>query len=95
MKRGIPNIMMDQDNRAKRINPQLLPSTAIAVQQYTAYGGNISEPCSFGTDPLETNIIKKDIRYQSFCEVCNGCSSSYRKALKFLIEITYRLAHSS
>ncbi len=31
MKRGIPNVVMDLDNRAKKINPQLLPSARSAV----------------------------------------------------------------
>lgn len=105
MKRGIPKVLMELDNRAKRINPQFLPSTTVAVQQYGVNGGTISGPCSFGTDPLETNTWKKMIRYQSFCsrysfkslfcEVSNGCGSSFSNALKFLIDVTYRLAHSS
>ncbi len=55
MKRGIPNVVMNLDNRAKKINPQLLPSARSAVQRYQSQGGVISEPCSFGRDPLESN----------------------------------------
>lgn len=100
MKRGIPNVLMNEDNRARRIDARLLPSTAVAVQQYTANGGTISSPCSFGTDPL-IDPNKKSIRDQAFYSrysvkliFCNGCDSSYKSALKFLIDTTYRLSHS-
>lgn len=101
MKRGIPNRMMNLDNRTRKINPSLLPSTKEAVQLYP---GHISEPCSFGMDPLEESVLKKDIRFESFCsrysfetlfsEVCNGSTSSFSKALLFLIDTTYRLSSS-
>ncbi len=58
MKRGIPNVVMNLDNRAKKINPHLLPSAGSAVQRYQSQGGVISEPCSFGRDPLEINDVK-------------------------------------
>ena len=102
MKRGVPNRLMNLDNRAKRVDPTLLPSVEQAVQMYP---GAISEPCSFGVDPLETNISKKTIRLESFCsrysfqtlfsEVSNGCGSSFASALLFLIDTTYRLSSSS
>lgn len=102
MKRGIPNVVMNLDNRAKKINPELLPSVEEAVEQYD---GVISQPCSFGTDPLQQCTAKKTIRYDTFCskysfkilfcEVSNGCGSTFICALKFLIDITYRLAYSS
>lgn len=106
MKRGVPNVLMNLDNRAKKINHQLLPSTDTAMQQYSATtGGTISEPCSFGTDPLEADPRKMMIRYESFCsqfslnslfcEASNGCGSSFCNALKFLIDVSYRLSHSS
>lgn len=105
MKRGIPNVLMDLDNRAKKINPRLLPPAEMAAEQYrTDLGGTISEPCYFGTDPLQSNT-KKALRDQSFCaqysfkllfcDVSNGCGSSFRSALKFFIGISYRMANSS
>lgn len=102
MKRGIPNAVMGLDNRCKKVNPNLLPSTEEAIQQYD---GVISQPCSFGIDPLQQYTAKKTIRYDSFCskysfkmlfcEVSNGCDSTFISALKYLIDITYRLAYSS
>lgn len=104
MKRGVPNIIMNLDNRAKHIDPDLLPSAAVAIEQYRTNGGNISDPCSFGSDPIGSNTSKKDIRYHSFtshysfntlfCEVSNGCGSSFSSGLRFFIDVTYRLANS-
>lgn len=101
MRRGIPNRLMNIDNRAKRIDTSLMPTTEEAVEQY---GGRISEPCTFGTDPLESNNILKDVRYEAFfskfsfqnlfCHVSNGCGESFSDALLFFIDITFRLSHS-
>jgi len=99
MKRGVPNRLMNLDNRAKRIDPVLLPTTEEAVELYP---GTISEPCRFGVDPLESSISRKNVRWESFCsrysfqtlfsEVSNGCCSSFASALLFFIDITYRLS---
>ena len=99
MKRGVPNRLMNIDNRAKKIDPTLLPSTEEAVELYP---GTISEPCGFGTDPLESSSSKRSIRLEAFCsrysfetlfsEVSNGCGTSFSKALLFLIDTSYRLS---
>lgn len=99
MKRGIPNRLMDFDNRAKKIDPALLPSAPEAVAYYP---GNISEPCGYGVDPLESDTSKQSIRYESFCavysfqllfsEVSNGYGTTFAQALLFLIDVTYRLS---
>jgi hypothetical protein len=101
MKRGVPNRLMNFDNRTRKIDSTLLPSASEAVD---CYPGNISEPCGYGVDPLESSVSKQSIRYESFCanysfqllfsEVSNGCGSSFAQALLFLIDITYRLSHS-
>ncbi len=101
MKRGIPNRLMNLDNRTRKIDPALLPSASEAVERYP---GKISEPCGYGVDPLESNVSKQSIRYESFCahysfqllfsEVSNGCGTSFAQALLFLIDITYRLSRS-
>jgi len=105
MIRGVPNRLMNLDNRAKRIDSSLLPMTAEAKAQYNSSGGNISDPFHFGIDPLESSISLKTIRYESFCrrysfqtlfcEVSNGCGTLFAKALLFLIDTSYRLSHSS
>ena len=105
MKRGVSDIVMTLDNRTKKINSQLLPSTRSAVERYSAQGGAISEPCTFGRDPSENSDTKKVIRYETFCsrysfkslfcDISNGSGLSFRNALIFFIDVTYRLAHSS
>ena len=105
MNRGIPNILMRSDNRSKQIDPRLLPSVRSATEQYNAHGGTISEPCSFGIDPLEYSDMKKSIRYETFCsrysfkslfcDVSNGCGSSFKEALCYFIDVTYRLARTT
>ena len=97
--------MMNSDSRSKKVNSQLVQSTRAAIEEYSAHGGCITELCVFGRDPLEGDNDKRSIRYETFCsryefkslfcEVSNGCGSSFRNALKFLIDISYRLAHSS
>ena len=96
-------MLMNRDNRAKRIDLCLLPSEA--VSHYTSAGGCLAGPCQFGTDPLELCPTKKDIRLQSFCskfnfkalfcDVSNGCGSSFSSAFKYFVDVTYRLSHSS
>ena len=102
MKRGIPNKLMSYDNKAKKIDPTFLPTVEEAVGLYP---GTISESCSFGMDPLESNSLKQKMRYESFCSrysfeslftaATNGCGSLFAGALIFFIDITYRLSHTS
>lgn len=101
-KRGIPDQLMNKDNRAKKISPSLLPQTSIAVQMYRNDGGSISEPTIFGVDPLASDVRKQSIRLQAFLssysfeklfyEVSNDYGHNFKKALKFFIDITYRLS---
>lgn len=79
MKRGVPNRLMNRDNRVKKIDLSLLPTVEEAL---ASYPGSIFEPCGFGVDPLEQQPAK---RYDSFCyyysfqslfaEVGNGIGS--------------------
>ena len=64
MKRGIPNRMMNLDNRTRKIDLSLLPESDEAVQLYP---GIISPPCNFGVDPLHSDDSKKNIRLEVFC----------------------------
>ena len=52
MRRGVPNILMNQSSNAKKINLNLLPSSSQAVQIYTSSGGVLTEPYQFGIDPI-------------------------------------------
>ena len=96
---------MNSDNQTKQyIDPRLLPSVSNAVDQYHANNKTISQPCSFGVDPLQ-NLSKKTTRFDAFTshysfqtlffEVSNGCTASFVSALNFFIDITYRLSVST
>ena len=50
--RGIPNELMEKNNQAAQINPQLLPSPDVAVQQYESSGSHLTLFSPFGNDPL-------------------------------------------
>ena len=50
--RGVPNRLMQQDNRARVVILSLLPQTNQAIQLYESSGGRLSDPTSFGSDPL-------------------------------------------
>ena len=104
MRRGVPNILMNQSSNAKKINLNLLPSSSQAVQIYTSSGGVLTEPYQFGIDPIAC-VGKKLIRHTSFTqkfpsfdhifhEVVNGNSSPFKNALIFFIDITKRLSLS-
>ena len=104
MRRGIPNVLMELDNRARKICPLLFPSTTMAISQYNMNGSTISDPCYFGTDPLQNYEAKMTIRREVFdsrytfnslfSDISCCCGSSFSSALTFLIDVTFRLAHS-
>ena len=102
--RGIPNILMDRDNRARQIPATLLPDPQQAVQMYRDSGGSLTDPASYGDDPLAENDNKKQIRERCFGErfsletvfhkLVNGDSSPFREAILFYIDVTRRLSSS-
>ena len=64
----VPNVRMNIDNRSKKIDTQLLPTSSRAVQIYEPNGGRISEMTEFGHDPIANNATKCAIRMQAFTE---------------------------
>ena len=105
MPRGIPDILMMRNYKAQKINMSLLPSPELAVQMYTNAGGSLTDPESFGNDPISTLPSKVDIRKAAFVEkfpsledmfheLVNGDSSKFKKGLLYYIDITKRLAAS-
>ena len=101
-KRGIPDQLMAKNNRAMKINCQVLPRTPEAVEMYTREGGSLSEPATFGVDPLVSDARKQALRLQSFTssysfeslfyEVSNNNGEPFVKAFKHLVNITSRLS---
>lgn len=53
---GVPNVLMGQDNRVSRISTGLIPNPQLAVQMYTDCWVRLTDPESFGSDPLANNI---------------------------------------
>ena len=102
--RGIPNVRMGRDNRARRIPATLLPDPQQAVQMYRDSGGSLTDPAPYGSDPLAENDHKRQIREQSFGErfsletvfhkLVNGDYSPFREAVLFYIDVTRRLSAS-
>ena len=90
----VPNVRMNIDNRAKKIDTQLLPTTSRAVQIYEQNGGRINEMTEFGHNPIANNATKCAMRMQAFTEkyssfdhifsnLVNGNSTPFKNALKF------------
>ena len=105
MLRGVPNRLMLKDNRAKKVRNNVLPNSAQAIQMFEANGGHLTEDSSFGIDPLANDMEKFQIRetvfgtkYPSFDPVfhnlVNGNDALFQNALKFFVDITYRLSAS-
>ena len=95
----IPNVRMSSNNRARKINPHLLPTSIAAVQLYEERGGRLREVSEFGQDPIANNTDKYRIRMQAFTEkypsfeyifssLVNGNTVPFKNALKFYISIT-------
>lgn len=105
MPRGIPDVLMMRNNRAKRIDVSMLPSPDLALRMYRNAGGSLTDPEPFGNDPICTNQEKVDIRESAFLkkfpsfsdmfhEIVNGESSKFKKGLLYYIDITKRLTAS-
>lgn len=103
--RGIPNQLMLKNNKARMIDPRVIPTSDQAVQLYEQNGGRLTEPVQFGRDPLECDAMKKTIREQAFQEkypsldlmfhqLVNGDTTLFQQALKFYISTTHRLSHT-
>ena len=96
---------MMKNNKAKKIDVSILPSPDLALQMYHNGGGSLTDPESFGNDPICTYPEKVDIRERAFLkkfpsfsdifyEIVNGNSSKFKKGLLYYIDITKRLAAS-
>lgn len=103
MRAHVPVQVMRANNKAKKITPHILPRPQYAAQQYRANGGSITDPDENITDPLCNDTTKIDRRFQSFTKkypsfdpifhnVVNGNKTIFIDALKFFINITYRLS---
>ena len=55
--RGIPNVLMSNNNEVAQMNPLVIPSPDHALQPFQSYGGEITVFNAFGQDPLEQDLI--------------------------------------
>ena len=105
MRRGVPNVLMQQDNRTQRITQSVIPPPEQAAQMYRDNVGRLTDPAPFGSDPLAESHERKIIRETSFGsrypsyedifhQLVNGDSTNFRRALLFYIDITKRLSSS-
>lgn len=99
----IPERLMRNNNRAKKISPHFLPQPQEAANDYRLNGGTITDPDQNITDPLCNTSDKIEIRHQSFTNrypsfdiifqnLVNSESSMFKNGLKFFIDITFRLS---
>ena len=64
--RGVPNQLMASNNRTSRISANILPSLEEAVFEYCQNGGRLTDPHTFGLDPLCHYPEKAEIREATF-----------------------------
>lgn len=99
----VPNRVMQSCSRMARIDLQHLPNVSSAVTLYIQEGGTISDGSQFGNDALEGYPRKIQIREQAFTEkypsfeeifhqLVNSNSTLFKEALRFYIDISYRLS---
>ena len=100
--KGIPNVLMSENNQAKFIDPSLLPEADDAVRMYEAYGGQITLFGNFGSDPLLQRSDLSKVREERFFEqyptfdnifhaVVNNDSTLFRNGLLYFIDVSMQL----
>ena len=65
MPQSIPKILHLQDDRARKIDPALLPTPSNAVASYVV-SGHITVPRPYGVDPLADDDSERDVRQKAF-----------------------------
>ena len=101
--RGVPDVLCQLNNRARKIPPARLPLPEQAVQAYRNTTGVLTDPSPYGNDPLAQDSTKKDLRMQAFHDrfpsfdaifhdLVNGNSAVFKQALLFFIDITRRMS---
>lgn len=60
---GIPNQLAMSSSVAVSLNSLVIPSTPCAIQLYLNNGGHLTEPHTFGSDPLQNNQLLQQLRF--------------------------------
>ena len=96
--------LMLHNNRVAPVNSSALPTVQDALRHYNSLGGALTEPHTFGDDPLNSNQRLQQIRQDLFKErfpsfeslfssVVAGNHTLFKEGLLFYIETTKRLSH--
>jgi len=96
---------MRTNKKIEPVDEANIPSASQAVSEYRLSGGRITDPDSNCCDPLHNDVSKQTIREQAFSQqfpsmetifhsVVNNNDEVFRQAIKFYIDITFRLLNS-
>lgn len=104
-RKGIPNVLMESNHQAVRLNPDLLPTTDEAVNLFTEDGGRLTLPAdsSFGQDPLANAPQLQAQRLHLFSSavprpeivhgrLVNGHRDAFIDGLRTFADISFRFA---
>lgn len=103
-KRGVPNRIQEQGYNTGNIHPVEVPDVSTAVEMYTDQGGTLTDPTTFGIDPLRDNsslIEERQDRWSSECgmpvedifsNLVSGNSVPLENAITSFITITEQLS---
>ena len=97
--KGVPLERRRLKNRAVAINPNIVPT----VQAVQMYSGTLTTEQTFGIDPLEQQLARKDIRKTEFKShfsrfdvifqaIANGKYVFFRDAISYYIQLTKHLS---
>ena len=100
--RGVPNVLMSNNNQAAQLDPSIIPTPDDALQQFQDCGGDITVLNSFGHDPLELrpDLIteREDLFFQQnptfdeiFHSAVNGNDLPFKTSLLDFITISKQL----
>lgn len=101
--KGIPDVMMAQNNQAKYIDMSLVPTVDEAGRMYEENGGHLTLLNEFGQDPLAGRDDLITTRWERFFEqwpsfdiifheLVNSRKTMFRDALLCFIDISSQLA---
>ena len=96
---------MFQCHRSNMLDSSVVPTTEMAVSQYRACGGRITESSHFGRYPIANSIEKCQWRDNAFhqhfpqfntifYDLVNRNDTTFKNALIYYIDLTYRLSSS-
>ena len=103
--RGVPNRLQDQQYNTSMIHHAEVPDGDSAVQQYRQQGGQITDPSSFGSDPIgdDMSLVRdREERWLRECgmgvsdifsQLVSGSSVPLESAILSFIWITNELAN--